>query len=100
MKGVTPQKLQACPHCGYLVNSAGTFDGEDFAPLPGDITMCIECTGFCIFAEDMTLRKLTPDEFVELDVDARTQLLEGRRRMKEIKRLHPKDDDADTSPGA
>jgi hypothetical protein len=64
-----------CPHCSKLLNSATHAPGQPDIrpPEPDDITLCFGCGEFCLFTADMTLRKPTEDELIEigLDPDAR-----------------------------
>ncbi len=54
-------KNNDCPSCGFMLNAAdGVNHGE--APMPGDITICINCTELLEFSDDMSLVKLSDDK--------------------------------------
>lgn len=75
---ITRLKPHRCPHCGKRLNAAGTTDGADARPEPGDCTMCFGCGEWCVFADDLSLRKPSEDELVELLDDPDCQ--EARRK--------------------
>jgi hypothetical protein len=58
----------ACPWCSKELDAATGVTGEG-SPDMGDATLCINCGEWCIFDSDLTLRKPTDDEFVELAAD-------------------------------
>jgi hypothetical protein len=52
-----------CPHCGGKLDACGVTDaGEDRAPQPGDVGVCIHCAGIIVYTDRFTLRMPTPDE--------------------------------------
>lgn len=55
----TPPQL--CPACGYLVDAASKADGGDKRPMPGDLTMCMECQEPFQFGEGMVLERVDLD---------------------------------------
>ncbi len=57
----------ACMDCGYVADRCS----GPAAPEPGDITICIECRGINVFASDLTLRKPTDAELVNMAGDPR-----------------------------
>lgn len=58
-------KDAVCPHCGIELSGAA----GPAAPKEGDVTMCINCAGICIFNDDLTLRFPDATELAELEAD-------------------------------
>lgn len=56
---------QACPECGYVVDSATAIDGSGTQPIVGDFTICLKCRRPFKFGYDFKLERLTADELVE-----------------------------------
>jgi hypothetical protein len=69
--------MGACPHCGARHNGAFGLLADGMPPAPGDISVCIVCSGVAIFTERMHLRKPTPAEGREI---ARQVLIIRRER--------------------
>jgi hypothetical protein len=64
-----------CPSCGYEMDTlANVVDGQDTAPHPGDVTICMDCTAPAVFRQDMSLRALTVQEVLDHPEIARYQL--------------------------
>lgn len=59
-----------CPHCG-VVNDSCTDAFGDCAPSPGDVSVCILCSGLGIYEKDLSLRSPTDAEDAELNRDER-----------------------------
>lgn len=72
-----------CCECGYKVNRAS---GPD-KPSPGDYSLCIKCGSLNIFAEGMTLRSPTLDEFLLAAKDSEVQHL--RKVILDANKRHP-----------
>ena len=70
-----------CPVCGTMLDAATNTTGRG-PPRPGDLTMCLSCDVLMIFAEDLTVRGLTVEEFKAID----TATLERILRMAAIAR--------------
>lgn len=51
---------------------------EGTGPEPGDASLCINCCEWSVFAEDLSLRKPTPDELITIGLDP------DARRTREI----------------
>jgi hypothetical protein len=67
---ITRTKLNACPHCGKTIDSASTPDrGSDYKPEPGDASLCFGCGEWCMFQDDLTLRKPSEEELIEIGLD-------------------------------
>lgn len=54
-----------CPSCGAKVNRAGDILGEG-SPEPGEVVVCLECSALNVFAEDLSLRRPTDEELVDI----------------------------------
>jgi DNA-directed RNA polymerase subunit RPC12/RpoP len=59
-----------CIDCGKLVDGACGLDTDNL-PDVGDFTVCIYCGSIMVFAEDLTLRRPTAAEMVEIVGDKR-----------------------------
>ena len=51
-----------CPYCGYELDGATSPRDQSMMPSPGDVSICIECGGICLFTADLRLRKPTLEE--------------------------------------
>jgi hypothetical protein len=60
-----------CPACGSARNGADreSKPGDRTEPRPGDFSVCVGCSCVTIFADDLTLRGLKPDEMALLLTD-------------------------------
>ena len=84
----------ACPHCGDVLADVTALESElvppTLRPEPGAVAMCLACGGFTIFADDLTLRVLSDEQFDDLPLPAKILLMEARaayrRRVREAKR--------------
>lgn len=47
-------------------------------PRPGKVCLCAGCGDALLFCEDMTLRAMTPDEFMAMPVEHRRELIRLR----------------------
>lgn len=54
-----------CLDCGKRLDCATRLRGAD-APVPGDVTICLNCGHIMVFADDMTLRNPTDAEIVAI----------------------------------
>ena len=59
-----------CPHCGAQQNRATSTDGLKGGPEENDITLCMACGTFGAFDQNLAMRKLTPEEMVEVENSA------------------------------
>src|SRR5262245_41313896 len=72
-----------CPRCsaplsGELLTHVGL---PDVAPRAGDISVCLYCTAFLTFTNDLTRRELTTSDFIGLDAETRAELINARVRI-------------------
>ena len=56
-----------CPSCGDLLDAVSSFQ-HDAPPDPGSICICSECDAILVFNADLTQRKLTARELLELQL--------------------------------
>jgi hypothetical protein len=52
-----------CPWCGTQLTAATDPKDESNAPSPNNAALCLQCGEWCMFTEDLTLRKPTDEEF-------------------------------------
>lgn len=50
-----------CPSCGYILDAATNIGGKQ-SPSYGDISICYNCCGICVYDVGLMLRAATPDE--------------------------------------
>jgi len=57
-----------CPHCKYIIEMASSTVRKEAprGPVPGDITICINCAEFSVFGDDMHLEVPTPAVLAEI----------------------------------
>lgn len=74
----------ACLGCGRRMDGAtGVVVGEDTAPDPDDITVCIYCGHIQVYDEDLKLRELTPVEQLYIAGDPRILAIQRARAIAE-----------------
>ena len=54
-----------CPYCGYVMDTTSTLV-NDHSPSKGDVTICLKCSGICLFDEKMVMQKPTLAELREI----------------------------------
>lgn len=61
----------ACPYCAKPLDTTQAVhsDRGDIRPVGGDISLCIECGEWGIFDSNLTLRKPTDEEQLEIGHD-------------------------------
>lgn len=79
---VVPKAL--CAHCGYESDRAATESGEK--PEPGDISICLGCGGVNFFGPDLTQRKPTALEILELPPAIWQEVQRIQRARDQIKK--------------
>lgn len=78
-----------CPKCGIHLDGATESNGQETNPKPGDISVCVYCGTFLIFDEEdrqLSLRRLTDEEFIKLPDEVQREL----QRVKNLLREHKK----------
>lgn len=68
----------ACPVCGYKLDRATDASGKAAIPAEGDVSVCIDCTAFLVFQQDLTVREMTLEEVGNLPDHIRHQLVKIR----------------------
>ena len=64
-----------CPNCMSRIDSATSAFGDKARPGPGDLSVCFYCGQPMMFKDDMRLRLLTEQEYLDLDMETREKLL-------------------------
>jgi hypothetical protein len=72
----------ACLNCGQTLDGS-TAVGEDAAPAPGDITICIHCGHLMAFDHNLHFRELSDEEVREMAGDGRLLAVQRARRALE-----------------
>lgn len=72
-----------CPWCETILDAASNVEGTN-APKPGDYTICIYCTMFLFFDDNLRLRRATKLEEKELNRDPVARKL--KKAAQEVKR--------------
>lgn len=62
-----------CPACGAEFDSA-TGTTTDDAPKPGDFSVCLYCCAILVFNEDLTNRRMSIEEYVDLAAEEKTAI--------------------------
>lgn len=68
-----------CPSCGCKLDAATNLADERRRPSPGDLSVCINCTSFLVFDDNLILRNLSPEETKQLPVGVQDELWRIRR---------------------
>ena len=76
-----------CPCCGCKMNAVTGEEGQDVEPIPGDVSVCFECTSYLVFDEELKLRVLEVDEICEMDSDTLYTLTSVRNQIQKAKRF-------------
>jgi hypothetical protein len=66
-----------CPICSHKIDAASHVSerGEYATPTAGDLTVCIRCSNWLIFRDDLSMRPITPEERRELTPELRAKLV-------------------------
>jgi hypothetical protein len=73
-------KPAPCLNCGKINDRLGGAIDEHSVPVPGDVTMCIECGHLAIYENPGRLREPTADELLEIMQDPEIQAVQLARR--------------------
>lgn len=73
-----------CPSCGCKL---GAYSGitDTAAPVPGDFSVCYNCTAYLVVDDQLKVQLLTADELIKLPVDVMTMLSSIRRILQQSK---------------
>jgi len=64
-----PAPTTLCPHCGKTIKMAVPYlNSGKGAPIPGDLSVCLNCAGMCLYNDDLSLRKLTEQETADVQM--------------------------------
>lgn len=78
-----PITLVKCPECGWEMNGVtqmGSAHTEQ--PAPGDHTVCINCTAWLAFTEDLSLRRFTVEDVAGLSFEEHRLLMQARHAIQ------------------
>lgn len=86
MKEIEPgmfvmENKDKCPCCGVTLNAFANPVGPE-RPNPGDASMCSKCTSYLMVGDDLKVREMTVDEFIELPDEVLVFLTSNRARVK------------------
>lgn len=80
-----------CPFCGKVFDRVSkTYDFAEPAPVPGDYSLCFTCGEWCVFTDDLGLRKPTDAEYQEIVDDPQTAQI--RQAWLIVKGMSDEDD--------
>jgi hypothetical protein len=74
-----------CPVCGTSIDAARQVHGMR-APVPGDLTLCFECTALLVFDRPPALHAMTDAELAALDEDEYEALRFAKQQLEAFKR--------------
>jgi hypothetical protein len=57
----TRHAAMRCPSCGATLDTS-EHPLEDISPEPGNLSLCVYCGAWLVFAEGLVLRRATPEE--------------------------------------
>jgi hypothetical protein len=84
-------KAALCPYCGYFTDRASNARrSERGKPVPGDVSVCLNCGSPGIFANDLTVRRITEAERDGLADDKKRALANALLYCITRGPLHPK----------
>jgi len=63
-----------CPYCEYEMELSTAVEDDSVVPHPGAISICINCGEAGFYAEDLSVRKITPDEYALFDDETKSLL--------------------------
>jgi hypothetical protein len=77
-----PVKASPCPGCKGLVMGATSADAHKRAPVPGDLTVCIECGQIAQFGTELELEPVTDADLLSYPRAVSQQLRAMRRAVR------------------
>lgn len=72
---------KCCPWCGALLDCATPLQPGS-APKPGDFTLCIYCATALRFTDDLSVRRLLPEDSTDFE-QVRAGVEKAQRLLKE-----------------
>ena len=76
-------KENYCPICNALIDAATGATPDAITPKPGDLSVCLYCTSYLQYGEDLIPQELSVDDLVNLPDEERLILHRIRKRIKE-----------------
>jgi hypothetical protein len=78
-----------CPYCGKHNPLHVIADYDTAPPREGDVSICVGCGGLALFTLELTLRKPTAREMLELSYDKDVQAAKDAwRKMHRMRSTH------------
>jgi hypothetical protein len=77
-------KLSQCPVCDAPIDAATSIDGTDITPQVEDVSICLYCTSYLQYDEELIPQEMSIDVLLELPDEVRLQLHRIRKGIKEI----------------
>lgn len=71
-----------CPVCNELIDAATDPNGEKLIPEPKDVSICVYCTTYLEFDDELIARELSIESLVDLPDDTILQLHRLRKYFK------------------
>ena len=79
-------KLNYCPICNHKLDAATASDNSGVMPSPNDVTICINCTSYLVYDEDLNLHEMSMESLLKLPDELRLELHRLRKQLKAITR--------------
>ena len=84
-----------CPYCDSVLDARKEVSGQDIEPTPGDYSICVYCTNFLVYDDNLVLVKIKDDDEmpqevldqltnVKFQIDMRNQAIELGREYQSI----------------
>lgn len=83
MHNITIMEDDYCPVCGTIISAATPIDPkETYSPIPGDISICVGCTAYLLFDDNLKLKTLTVAEMIDLPNDIFLEITTKRTQLR------------------
>ena len=79
-------KVNYCPVCSHKLDAATATDNSGVMPSPNDVTICINCTSYLVYDEDLNLHEMSIELLMEIPDDIRLELHRLRKVFKKYKK--------------
>jgi hypothetical protein len=80
----TTVEKDVCPSCGHTLDAFSS-SYEEAVPEPGDLSMCINCLAYLVIGENLKLKILEVEEFINLPNETTLQLMSARAALSKYK---------------
>lgn len=67
-------KENNCRNCGHTLDACTAIE-DGATPSTGDISICLYCGELSAFTEDLTIRKVSKEEFESYDDDLKKEII-------------------------